>query len=387
MRLTARRGAIVAAGLLFAAATPALADTASDLASCKTADEITYDADVKDACDRYLGSGEGSAVDQADAYFGRARAHAANGDTDAAIADLDKAIALHPTGDEYIYRGGYREMTDDYDGMMADYDIAVRDFPSADAYASRGLELYFAAEYDKALADFDAALKLDAKQGDALRLRAKTLAELGRRDEAIAAAGAMLEANPQAADAYRLRPVLYMEKGDAAKAVEDYTAAIALFPGAEFHNGRADAYMALGEPAKAVEDIKVLLAEQPQAPSLYTRLGSAYAAAGDTANADAAFDKGLQLANAALAKTGYAADFTIRGRLYVAMKRYDYALSDVNSAIILAEDDPSFFYEERAKVYEAMGNADKATADRATAKQLTDAAVAAGKEQHAGPKY
>jgi tetratricopeptide (TPR) repeat protein len=386
MRLTARRGAIVAAGLLFAAATPALADTASDLASCKTADELRYDADVRDACDRYLSSGGGNAVDQADAYFGRARANAANGDTDAAIADLDQAIALRPTGEEYIYRGGYREMNDDYDGMMADYDIAVRDFPSADAYASRGVELYFDAEYDKALADFDAALKLDPKQGDALRLRAKTLAELGRRDEAIAAAGAMLEVNPRAADAYRLRPVLYMEKGEAAKAVEDYTAAIALFPGAEFHNGRADAYMALGEPAKAVEDIKVLLAEQ-QAPSLYTRLGSAYAAAGDTANADAAFDKGLQLANAALAKTGYAADFAIRARLYVAMKRYDYALSDVNSAIILAEDDPSFFYEERAKVYETMGNADKATADRATAKQLTDAAVAAGKEQHAGPKY
>jgi tetratricopeptide (TPR) repeat protein len=378
---------MVAAGLLLAAATPALADSASDLASCKTADEITYDADLKAACDRYLSSSEGSAVDQADAYFGRARANAANRDTDAAIADLDEAIALHPTGDEYIYRGGYRDMNGDYDGMMADYDIAVRDFPSADAYSTRGLELYFDAEYEKALADFDAALKLDAKQSDALRLRAKTLAELGRRDEAIAAAGDMLAANPRAADAYRLRPVLYMEKGEPAKALEDYNAAVALFPGYEFHDGRADAYMAVGEPAKAAEDIKVLLAEQPQAPSLYARLGNAYAAAGDTTNADAAFEKGLQLANAALAKTGYTADFTIRARLYLAMKRYDYALSDLNSAIVLAEDDPSYFYEERAKVYEAMGKADKATADRATAKQLVDAAIAAGKGPSAGPKY
>jgi hypothetical protein len=69
------------------------------------------------------------------------------------------------------------------------------------------------------------------------------------------------------------------------------------------------------------------------------------------------------------------------------MKRYDYALSDVNSAIILAEDEPAYFYEERAKVYDAMGNADKAAADRAAAKQWNDAALAAGKEQHAGPKY
>ncbi|HVY21637.1 MAG TPA: tetratricopeptide repeat protein [Bauldia sp.] len=386
MRLTARVGAIIAAGLLFTAAAPALADTAADLAACKTADEIRYDADVKAACDSYLSSGEGSAADQADAYFGRARVVFANGDADAAIADLDRAIELHPTGEEYLYRGGYRDTNDDYDGMMADYDIAVRDYPSADAYSLRGTELYFDAEYDKALADFDAALKLDPKFGDALRLRAKTLAELGRRDEAIAAAGDMLAADPKSREAYRLRPVLYMEKGEPAKALDDYNAAVALFPDWEFHDGRADVYMTLGEPQKAVEDLKVLLANA-ESPSLYARMVSAYVAAGDTANADAAFDKGLQLANAALAKTGYNADFAIRARLYVAMKRYDYALSDLNSAIILAEEDPTYFYEQRAKVYDAIGNADKAAADRATIKQLNDAAAAAGKEPHIEPKY
>lgn len=372
MHIGLLRAMPLATVLLAAPVLPAAAGPAEDLATCITADEITFDAAIDDACGRYVESGEGSAAERADAFFGRARSRAAYGDYDAAIEYLGQAIELRPTGDEYVYRGGYRSMNDDDDGAMADFERAAQDFPSADTYLARGQELFFDAQYEKAISDFDAALKFAPDNGDALRLRAKSYAELGRTDDAIAAFDALLAVEPRNSDGLGLRAGLYMAKGDAARAAAEYTEAIAIYPTAtEFYSGRAAAYTALRQHDKALEDWKVVVTKS-QTSANYLDLGRAYAAVGDAGEADGAYQKAMGIAAGSLAQYSYGGFFAQRAEVYLAMNRYYRALADYNSAIVTSTE-PANFYLGRAKVYEAMGNATAADADRAKAKQLKDA--------------
>ena len=82
---------------------------------------------------------------------------------DAAIADLNAAIAIDPNfarayqvrGDAYYYKG-------DYDRAAADYGQEIRINPKdARAHKDRGLSLYQQSKYDAAIADLNAAIAID----------------------------------------------------------------------------------------------------------------------------------------------------------------------------------------------------------------------------------
>ena len=86
----------------------------------------------------------------ADAYQRRAREHAASGDTAAAIADYDRALALDPKRAEvYDERGSEHFKAGHVAESIADFDRAIQLRPALEpGHWKRGISYYYAGRYD-----------------------------------------------------------------------------------------------------------------------------------------------------------------------------------------------------------------------------------------------
>lgn len=90
------------------------------------------------------------------------------GDHDAALADLDQAIALEQRPSTYHERGCARQRKGDHDAAIADFDEAIRLDPdkatvfsrTAHAFADRGKSWAAKHQFDRAIADYDRAVVL-----------------------------------------------------------------------------------------------------------------------------------------------------------------------------------------------------------------------------------
>ena len=103
-----------------------------------------------------------SSPDSVEALDGRARAAAALGDFPAAIADLDRAIALSPNAEAYALRAAARRQSGDLPGGLADAEAAVgADGASAVAYFERGAARAMSGDITGAEADWQQAASLD----------------------------------------------------------------------------------------------------------------------------------------------------------------------------------------------------------------------------------
>lgn len=109
-------------------------------------------------------------VSQSDRLVIRAEFHALNADFDAALKDMDTAIAFASTylasldmlAELYEERGQIRLLTYEWDAVLADYNAAIEAVPNyAEAYYRRGL-LYYTTLVDRenALPDFERYLEL-----------------------------------------------------------------------------------------------------------------------------------------------------------------------------------------------------------------------------------
>ncbi len=120
-------------------------------------------------------------------YRHRAQAHWSNGDSAAAQADYDQALALDPT-DALAYgsRGLLRYEQGDMTGAMADWAIALQHNPhNATVYYNRGLVYAQTQCLSQALADFDQALDRQPLLAEAYLHRGRVRYDLGDRAGAI----------------------------------------------------------------------------------------------------------------------------------------------------------------------------------------------------------
>jgi tetratricopeptide (TPR) repeat protein len=191
-------------------------------------------------------------------------------DYNGAIAAYSQIIKLRPNDEPILVdRGNAYNDKKDYDHAIADFTEALR-LKSGDAMAhnNRGTSHLARRDYAAALADFDAAVKINPDYLEALGNRAMTYD--ARRDltHAIADYSAILKAQPQDPDALNARcwdraflnvdldgaladcdtalglfrdkqalaavrdsrGFVWFRKGDMAKAITDYDAALALAP-------------------------------------------------------------------------------------------------------------------------------------------------------------
>ncbi len=212
----------------------------------------------------------------------RAAMHAVYGDAKAAIADLDRAIAIRPDAALYAQRGDVWVMTDDK-RAVAEYTKALLLEPKnvatltarAEAYVRLDQDPLARDDYDRALEieprdpllfvgrgrvfrkqfrkmqaldDFTTAIKLDPDFLPAYRERAQTYVQHAEFTPAIADFNRILAAKPKDADALRARRRAYLEVGDSAHAIADAEriVAVAKYLYAEDYLERGVAYLRRG---------------------------------------------------------------------------------------------------------------------------------------------
>lgn len=178
------------------------------------------------------------------ALVNRALAHHQLGDLDAAIGDLDRAIALEPERTRFYHlRARMHRRAGHADLAARDERTAMsRDPQDAEGWVARGVYL-LPAEPRNALAAFEAALRHDPRSLEALRDSAHVLAEYLREPRrAIDALSRAIEFYPDCAPAVLGRGVLYAREGDREAALADARLGLKLDRGPEAHYQAACIY-------------------------------------------------------------------------------------------------------------------------------------------------
>jgi tetratricopeptide (TPR) repeat protein len=200
------------------------------------------------------------------------------------------------------------------------------------AWFDRGLIHQRAGRHDAALSDYDAAIQWEPAHAEAHFNRAQTLVALNRRDEAIDAYARVIVLQPDTADARLNRAILLCERGDLA-------------------------------PAR--DEIEQAIQPQPGDARMLCTLGLIEMRIGDHDAAAEAFARSIK-ADPALADPW-------ANRATIAFKRGDFrsAIDDLTRALALRED--AAILCNRAKVFEAKRQWQKAADDYAQARTLAGA--------------
>ncbi|WP_298244313.1 tetratricopeptide repeat protein [uncultured Bradyrhizobium sp.] len=166
----------------------------------------------------------------ANAYYDRGNAYAANGDTDRAIADYTATIRLDPArADAYYNRGNGYSSKGDTGRAIADYTATIRIDPAyANAYYNRGNAYSNKGDLDRAIADYAGAIRLQPMNANAYFNRGNAYGKKGDTDRAIADYTETIRVDPTYANAYVNRGLAYEKRGDVAKARADFSATLGL---------------------------------------------------------------------------------------------------------------------------------------------------------------
>ena len=196
------------------------------------------------------------------------------GRVDAALAHLERALALDPRDAEALCNRGNLYMTKgQYLRARADLDSAVRlDGRSPFAHNDLGAVYFYLQRPDRALAEFDTALRLKDAFPQAHLNRANLLNLLKQHARALADYDAYLAMEPRNPLAYYWRGTARRESGDREGAIADYDQAIRLAP------GLADAFFARSQALEARGDLPAALRDALQARALGRAVDEGYVA-------------------------------------------------------------------------------------------------------------
>jgi tetratricopeptide (TPR) repeat protein len=223
------------------------------------------------------------------------------GDTDGALAEFDRALALDPKNVSALYqRGVARESKGDTPGALEDYGRAIEAngsmpepyYARAKIFEKQGMIDRAEAEYgslmkavpgnpsawvrrggvryrrnnlDGALDDYNHALALDPRSLPALYFRGKVHQDRGELDEALADFSTHVELAPRDPWGQQGRGWIKLLKGDFAGALADANRSIELDP--EHYYGyelRCRILRMKGEPRKALADAEKMINLNPK---------------------------------------------------------------------------------------------------------------------------
>lgn len=168
--------------------------------------------------------------------------------------------------------------------------------------------------------------------------------------------------NYDIAFAYNIRGLSYAGRGDYLQAIQDYSAALALRPYAEFYNNRAIAYSAVGQYKRALEDIS-------RALQIKTTFADAYYNRGLFYNELGKYDLAVSDFTSAIKIDPEMHDaFLNRGIAFGSQKNYEQALADFNQALNIRHHFSEAYYN-RGFVFYLQRQYDLAAEDFSTALQ------------------
>jgi tetratricopeptide (TPR) repeat protein len=155
----------------------------------------------------------------------------------------------------YCIRG--HELTEkrELDAALKDLDTAIATDPTyACAFNNRGRVYKFKRDYDRAIADYSEAIRLEPTMAMAWNNRGDSWLLKGDYDRAIADLGEAIRINPSYALAYGNRGNAHSFKRDFANAIEDYNVQIRIAPNLMAYLSRGDAYRDTEQLDRAAAD-------------------------------------------------------------------------------------------------------------------------------------
>jgi lipoprotein NlpI len=246
--------------MVFAFASPALADSYSDLGQCNFVGEISKADQSIAACDRVLSDPKVTGPSRAIAFSNRCGWWWAKKDPDRALSDCNEAIRIDPTyAAAYVNRGNTYLNKADLERAFGDFNEAIRlDPKNAWAYTARGNLFKNKGDLDHALADLNESIRLDPNYAMPWFFRGDLYKTRGNFDHALADLNESIRLDPNDALAYFARGSVYYIMGNNALALGDFTKSIQLDPdNAAAYFNRGVAYFVIGgRTADAEADFK-----------------------------------------------------------------------------------------------------------------------------------
>ncbi len=191
----------------------------------------------------------------------RAALHRRRQDVAAAIADLSAAIGINPElVDAYFERAALRQELGDSRGYMQDIDrllqIAPDHRPARLARVQARIDQQL---WQGALPDCNALVQAEPEDIQGYLLRAKVYSHLGDTTRALRDLSAALAVDPRSAEAYYQRGHLLQRSGDRQAALRDFNLAIDSAPEhLEARHRRAQLYRVLGVEREALAEYRTL---------------------------------------------------------------------------------------------------------------------------------
>ena len=295
--------------------------------------------------------------DNADALVNRANAYFRQGELAKAVADFTAALLVRPDAATFRRRGQTRMRLAATDDAIADFTEALRlDARDIEALGNRGLTYVEKGEHHQAIADYAEAIRINPRDEAMLFNRANAYFFLRDYERAIADYSEVIRLNPRQAWAVGNRGKAHALRGDATRAIADFTRFIQLEPeNAKAFWDRALAYADLGQFDRAVADFGAAIHIDPSA-GLFLDRGLTHARRGNLEDAIADFTEAIERDAQNIGA------YQSRGNAHFDLDRLDAALADLDEAVRLAPESAAAHYN-RGNVHARAGSHDLAIAD------------------------
>ena len=305
-------------------------------------------------------------------YNNRGNTYLSKGEYEHAITDYNSAIQLEPDYAKPYYGRGYAYLDkDNYNSAIKDYTKAVELKPDyAEAYNNRGGAYGKKGEHDLAIADFNTALELKHDYPEAYNNRGNAYCNKGDVEQAIEDFTKAIELKPDYPEAYNNRGNAYVKKDEFELAIKDCNKAIQLNCNyAEAYNNRGTAYGKKAQYDQAIVDLNRAIEIKSDYAAAYNNRGVTYHNKGE-------FDRAIENYNKTLEfEPDYTEAYNNRRTAYSGKRMAYYEKNksefgiDYTEAIQRNPGDPSAYYN-RGEVFLRLKLWDKARSDLMIAKNM-----------------
>ncbi|MFF4009777.1 tetratricopeptide repeat protein [Streptomyces sp. NPDC001717] len=282
------------------------------------------------------------------AVAGRALTYQLMGRYDEALTDFNHALRLNPEADQaFAGRGRTFQLMGRYSDALTDYNAAVQIDPDDDrSFVGRGNVYRTMGRYHDALSDFSRAVELDPDDSQAVVERAQTYQAMGRNHDAISDYDHALQLDPRSPWVFALRGETYRSMGRYDDAIADFSRAIELSPEYGWAlDGRAETYLLMGRVENALLDSSAAIRLTPEEVGHHFVHGIALRMAGSS-EADAHFQRAIQLLSSEVPRDDYAAIFPNAGLLLVHCAIPDWANAATQLQGLIEQSPPPHLIHE-----------------------------------------
>ncbi len=208
-------------------------------------------------------------------------------------AELDRALAVHPSAAVYDALGAYFAKHSQRSCAISSFESAVRLSPDSwEAHYNLGIAFYNEGKTERAISELKAALRLKPATVQVRLALATALSSINRNDEAAEEFNAVLKGDPKSIPALDGLAKILTTSGR-------YSAATALLRDAPADEvlqvDLAIAYSKNGDLAKAIATLSAIVKAHPDYPQAHTNLGIVYTQQNEYREAAREFEEALRL--------------------------------------------------------------------------------------------